>query len=145
MKGCFQAPGVPISRAFSTIQAALAEAQATAAALRAGRGSSTSSNSGGKGTGVVRRPSRPSTGPSDVGVRSSDPGSRRSSDGVGGGGSLAPARARPPAVPGPRQEREPERLRVSSFAAASEDTRCVYCVWQVEGCVGERVVCFPGD
>lgn len=93
VKGCFRAPDVPIAEAFSTIQIKLAEAQATAAALRAGRSSSSSSVAGGK-DGMRQR------------LVSASP----SMEGAGRG-----AGQRPPVSPGPRW-REIERIRrVSSY------------------------------
>ncbi|CAN0117495.1 unnamed protein product, partial [Ectocarpus sp. 13 AM-2016] len=139
VKGCFHAPGTPISQAFSTIQTALQEAQATAAALRAGRGSTSSASSsvtttGGGGsssrgrvsTTSARQRARATTVSSDLDVGASDPGLRvvTTSDGRGrgrgrdSGAGSRPGPARPLARPGPRREAEMERARRITSAAA---------------------------
>ncbi|CAM9571973.1 unnamed protein product [Ectocarpus sp. 8 AP-2014] len=143
VKGCFQAPGTPISQAFSTIQNALQEAQATAAALRAGRGSTSSASSsvttttgggggGGRGRGSTtsaRQRARATSVSSDLDVGASDPGPHVISTGDGGGrgrgrgrdsgAGSRPGPARPLARPGPRRDAEMERARRITSAAAS--------------------------
>ncbi|CAM9700777.1 unnamed protein product [Ectocarpus sp. 12 AP-2014] len=136
VKGCFQAPGTPISQAFSTIQTALQEAQATAAALRAGRGSTSSASSsvtaGGGGGGSrrgrvsttsARQRARATSASSDLDVGASDPGLRVVAVGDGrgrgrdSGAGSRPGPARPLARPGPRREAEMERARRITSAA----------------------------
>lgn len=135
VKGCFQAPGTPISQAFSTVQRAVEENRARTAAMRIGR------------TPPVRGPRRPPVGPSgpaDAGVGEIDPGTRHrpsggdgsANGGGGGGGSVGggggegegQGRVRPPAVPGPRRDFEAvagRTLRVMTDSSPSEDARCV--------------------
>lgn len=54
VKGCFRSPEIPITQAFEAIEVKLAEAQATAAALKAGRPSSSAALASNESKGNAR-------------------------------------------------------------------------------------------